>query len=192
MKPRHYYAASLLSGVALVAVGIAAGSPWLIFLGCIGPPAGIVQVHLARRRMLRPHDPAWKATPDARVLTPSHLPLLPPQGFRWIGGCNVPGGLGRIYASFPLAVLMAAPGWTRIELRPRVAQRLFGYRPVTFEPDTDTTIYPARRGFVRGVGLQTGRQAPSYFWSTDQQTILTALAGCGFRVVWVEANAKTW
>jgi len=61
-------------------------------------------------------------------------------------------------------------------------------------PSTDTVVFPAR-GRLRlggGIGFQSGAQPPSYFWTSQQPTILSALAGCGFTVRWDEALAKLW
>ncbi len=125
--------------------------------------------------------------------TSTTLPPLPPLGFRWTGGCNVPAQIGRVNATFPFGVLVAAPGWARIEIRPRVAQRLLGYQPATFETNEATNAFPARgRLRAQGIGFQTGLQPPSYFWTTSQPAILTALAGCGFPVKWEEVRAKSW
>ena len=165
----------------------------MIFCGCVGPAIGIASVWLGRRRIRRPHEAAWQPAAGARVVTPVPLPPLPATGFSWTGGCNVPSDMGRVNASYPLAALLAAHGWARIEMRPRFAQRLFGYHPITYQPSTDTTVFPARtRLGGGGIGFQTGQQPPAYFWTgrINQPTILTALAGCGFDVRWEVSRAK--
>lgn len=194
MQPRLYYASSLIGGLAFIAVGIATGSSWLIFCGCVGPVLGIAFTYFGRRRLGRPHGPAWSTNAGSRTLTPVPLPPLPLAGFRWTGGCNVPCPTGRANATYPFSLLLAAPGWARIEMRPGIAQRLIGYQPVTYVPGADTVVFPAgsRLRLGGGIGLQTGVQPPSYFWTNRQPLILSALAGCGFTVKWEEAVAKLW
>lgn len=129
MQPRLYYASSLLGGIAFSIVGVVTGSSWLILCGCVGPVLAIAFAYFGNRRIARPHGAAWNTKAGSRTLTPVSLPPLPPTGFRWTGGCNVPGGMGRVNATYPLSLLVAAPGWARIEMRPPIAQRFFGYQP---------------------------------------------------------------
>ena len=102
--------------------------------------------------------------------------------------------MGRFNATYPLSVLLSAPGWARIEMRPCIAQRFFGYQPVTYVPTTDTVVFPVRSRLRLGggIGIQNGTLPPSYFWTSQQPTILSALAGCGFTVKWEEALAELW
>jgi len=76
----------------------------------------------------------------------------------------------------------------------RLSRRLFESPDTAARTTTDTVVFPVRSRLRLGggIGIQNGTLPPSYFWTSQQPTILSALAGCGFTVKWEEALAELW
>ena len=118
--PAWLLAASSAGSAAMVAVGVSLRSglgTWLACCAVGGWVLGAGSILAARRLMDRPQPAVWQARPTGATLQPCPFPQEAPAAFRWIGGCNVPGNLGRLNATFPLAVLEVAPGSAALRVR---------------------------------------------------------------------------
>jgi hypothetical protein len=145
----------------------------------------------ARRLMDRPQPAAWQDRPTGAALQPCPFPQVPPAAFRWVGGCNVPGNLGRLNATFPLAVPEVAPGSATLRVRPRAIAAIFGAgKPVVFAPAGDLTAFPVRGLATKGIGLQYASYPAWYFWTGEREMILTVLATAGFNTSLAEMKAR--
>jgi hypothetical protein len=185
-----------LASVALVGVGVAVGTPfgwWLA--GCAASgwvlAAGFV---LVSRRTAR-HEQAF--APQAQRLTGRTVrqaqPLVAsaPNGWRWVGGGIMPASMGRVNATWPLAVLEVTSGELSLRLRPRILAVMFGARRLHASTAENTLAFPARGWFgSKGIGIQVDNQRPYYFLRADQAGLLSALAAAGFAVTWDEQRIR--
>ena len=122
-----------LTGIALAAVAggavvtlivgtvlaVASGSPFWLVAAVATIALNLGMIRIGRRRMTREHV----ATPTGRVL----VAVTAQQGpTRWVGGANVPGSMGRMNATWPLAVLQLGGTEVTLDVRPPLLGRLFG------------------------------------------------------------------
>ena len=195
--PAWLLAASSAGSAAMVAVGVSLRSglgTWLACCAVGGWVLGAGSILAARRLMDRPQPAVWQARPTGATLQPCPFPQEAPAAFRWIGGCNVPGNLGRLNATFPLAVLEVAPGSAALRVRPHAMAAVFGAaKPMTFAPAGDLTAFPVRgRLASRGIGLQYAGHPASYFWTGEREMVLTVLAMAGFNTSWAEMRPRLY
>lgn len=146
--------------------------------------AGIVVLGRVRLRRTRP------GRRTGRTLVPTGSSAGPAAARRWVGGANLPGSLGRMNATTPLAVLDLGPDWISLDVRPRVLGRMFGMRSTIVTRSGDVAVFPARgRLGTRGVGVQRNGVAPAYFWTRRPEEVLQALASADWQVSWDECRA---
>lgn len=105
----------------------------------------------------------------------------------WVGGADVPGNLGRMNASAPLAVLELNGPVLTLRIRPRFLSKLFGMRNLRVEPAGVEAIFAAK-GRMRypAICIRPLGEPPFYFLLGDRASILTTLAAAGFPVEWEE------
>lgn len=114
------------------------------------------------------------------------------QGVKsWTGGANVPGPMGRINSTYPLAVLKVAPEGMTLRLRPRIVARLVGASGFTATPSEMDLIFPVKGWTSGGVGLVRHGAPVVYFFTRQRLAILNALVAAGFRVSPEERRFQT-
>lgn len=164
-----------------------------LFLVLLAPVAAFTNRGMARRSRQRLTDSATRS--DERTgesLTPviNATSVHPtPTPVRWVGAADVLGGVGRINASTPLAVLELQGDVLTLRVRGGFLNKMFGIQRLTVDPESVSAIYPSRaRLRTKAIAIRPWRQPPSYFLTigNDRATILTALAAAGFPVEWDE------
>lgn len=193
--PPWLLAATAAARTAVVAVGVNMHSGLGTWLACCAVGGWLLQaggIVAARRLINRPQPAVWQDRPTGATLQPCPFPQVAPAAFRWVGGCNVPGSLGRLNATFPLAVLEVAPGSATLRVRPRAIAAIFGAgKPMVFAPAGDLTVFPVRGTLgAKGIGLQYASSPAWYFWTAEREMILTVLATGGFNTSWAEMKAR--
>jgi hypothetical protein len=122
------------------------------------------------------------------ALTPpeASLPVVPVR--RWIGGASIPGRLGRMNATAPLAVLVLDGTQLCLQLRPAWLVRLFGGTAQYLVGISDgVEVFPTRGMFgTAGISLQPPSGVRRYFWTKRREEVLAAAASAGFSVTWEE------
>jgi hypothetical protein len=99
----------------------------------------------------------------------------------------VPGGLGRVNASTPLAVLELDAETLTLRIRPQFMQRIFGVQILVVKPDDVEVICPSRgRLRYKAIAIRPKARPPSYFLMGDRSAILSAISVAGFPVEWEE------
>ena len=110
-----------------------------------------------------------------------------------VGGANLPSRLlGRVNATWPLAVLTRHDQRVTIKLRPPGA--LFGPEPFDVTPHDVEAVFPTR-GYLggRGIGFRLADGTEVYFWTGKGKALLDALEGDGFPVSRdLQRAAKVW
>ena len=189
---RRYLLQFALPAVVVAVIGGVTGRIFLIGCGLFALLVGGYVAFAGRRARSATYPAVWISGTDGQRISPTALPPLPARGFRWTGGCNVVSTMGgRLNATAPLAVLSAAPGWARLEVRPAILGRLFGFGGHSFQASSNTTVFPASsRLRTTGIGIQTPGEPPVYFWCSGRELILTALQGCGFHAEWRVVRVK--
>jgi hypothetical protein len=99
------------------------------------------------------------------------------SGVRFVGGMNVPGALGRVNASMPLAELTVRDG--ELALRPRWFGAWFFTRFAVPVSEIEQAFPLRGRVLTPGVGLSLTDGEEAYFWTFDGDRVLAALAGVG-------------
>lgn len=189
-------AASVIGAAAVAAFGRSLRSGVRTWLTCCAIAGWLVSagsIVVARRLTSRPQPALWRDRPTGGTLHPCSFPQVPPAVFRWVGGCSVPGSLGRLNATFPLEVLEVAPGSANLRVQPRAIAVVFrAGKPMTFTPAADLTAFPVRKLLTKGLGFQYAGRPASYFWTGQREMILTVLARAGFNTSWAEMKARLY
>jgi hypothetical protein len=180
---------SVLSvGVGTVLAAVTGNPLWLVVFG-----VGLVINAIAFARERRMATKRHITTPTGRVLTSSEPPEKSRDvARRWIGGAVLAGGLGRMNATWPLAVLELVDGEVTVRVRPAVLTRLFRIERFTVECVDLAEAAPVRGRLpgTSGVLLRSRDGNSAYFWTGHREPILTALAAEGFSVSWAEVRAR--
>jgi hypothetical protein len=114
-------------------------------------------------------------------------PDEPSATSRWVGGANLPGTFGRTTATKPLAVLELGPSSLMLRVRPKLLAGMFGASSITVPRSDDVDVFPVRaRLGTRGVGVRCNGVAPVYFWTSQPEEVLQALASADWPVSWDE------
>lgn len=111
----------------------------------------------------------------------------------WIGGGNVATDIGRMNASWPLAVLDVTDRELTIRFRPKLVTGILGATEARWPVDRVLVVYPVRGRWFRfnkGIAIETASAPLTYFWTRQAPTILTALAEHGLSVDWTERSIK--
>jgi hypothetical protein len=101
----------------------------------------------------------------------------------------MPGSMGRMNASTPLAVLELSGHSLTLRVRPSFLASMFGAKALVVSPDEVEAVYPARgRLRYKAICIRPLKQPPSYFLTvgSDRASILSAIASAGFHVEWDE------
>ncbi|RNI16925.1 hypothetical protein EFY87_19805 [Flexivirga caeni] len=100
-----------------------------------------------------------------------------------VGAGVLAGGFGKVYATWPLAVLDIGEAVVILRLRPRWLGAMFGAQPLRVVPGPDVEVFPARGGLfkTRYVGMRSG-SAEGYFATSKPQVLLGTLRDVGCRV----------
>jgi hypothetical protein len=159
----------------------------LIALLPVFAAVNILGVNIARERQA--DSAARQDVPTGALVVPppadSYRPVAPVA--RWIGAADVPGQLGRMKATTPLAVLELVGPNLSLRVRPQVVSRFFGVRPLRVEPPEVEAIFPAKgRLRTQAICIRPHGQPPHYFLLGDRASILAAIAAAGFPVEWAE------
>lgn len=119
---------------------------------------------------------------------PAGYPFVPyVQPTRWIGAADVPGTLGRMSASTPLAILELVGQELTLRIRPAFLSSLFGMKSLKIQPSEVDAVFPAK-GRLRypAICIRPHNEPPFYFLLGDRAYILSALSVAGFPVEWEE------
>jgi hypothetical protein len=159
-------------------------SPLFLIVAMVTTIANAAMVVLGRWR-LRGSGPGSRT---GRTLVPSVSSSDEPSAAtRWVGGANLPGTLGRINATTPLAVLDLGPSSITLGIRPKLLAGMFGVSSITLTRSDDAEVFPVRRRLgTRGVGVRRNQAAPVYFWTTQPEEVLQAVASADWPVSWDE------
>lgn len=85
------------------------------------------------------------------------------------------------------AVLDLGPCSIKLGIRPKLLARMFGVSSITVTRSDDVEAFPVRRRLgTRGVGVRRNQEAPVYFWTTQPEAVLQALASADWPVSWDE------
>ncbi len=165
-------------------------SPIALVLIALMPVFAVLSIPWLNRARQRQIDPAARSdAPTGALLSPqATVPYGPGAPFgRWVGAADVPGNLGRMHASVPLAVLELNGSLLSLQIRPRVVSRFFGMRALRVEPSEVGAVFPAKaRLRYSAICIRPRSQPPFYFLLGDRASILTTLAAAGFPVEWEE------
>jgi hypothetical protein len=134
----------------------------------------------------RAHRSDGAATGIALTPPATSAPVAPMR--RWIGGASLPGRLGRMNATAPLAVLALEGSQLTLQVRPAWLVQLFGATARYVARSSDgIEVFPTR-GMLRssGIALKPPDRATRYFWTRRREEVLAAAAAEGFAVSWEE------
>ena len=105
---------------------------------------------------------------------------------RWVGGANIPLRVGRLGASWPLAVFETERDRLRFTIRG-------GTRPVVDCGPQDVVIgFPATSFWRTGVGLRMHDGRDLYFLTNSWSEIILALGSAGFATTQKSERALQW
>jgi hypothetical protein len=186
---------------AFVGTGfIAAGQPALsgIVLGgaCLGAFLNVLLVGRSRA-IDRPGVSQRRGSATGRVLLPTYsaAPVAPTE-MSWTGGGNVATDMGRMNATWPLAVLTGHGQDLVLRFQPAVLARMFGVKePHAWHISNVITAYPVRgrlAALSSGLAIESTTTPLTYFWTTRPAAILADLAARGVPVEWAERYYKLW
>jgi hypothetical protein len=168
------------AGIFLIAIGVLFAGFYLALMlvwGVLrdpaagGAPTGRIMVRVA------PGGATWSAER---------------QAWKWTGGGSVPGSIGRVYASRPLAVLELSAAALTLRIRPKDIGGMLGAGSFTWTAGDPVVIYPVRGRRVssnRGLAIE-GPSGLCYFWTRQPERILAALEQQRFPVSWGERFIK--
>jgi hypothetical protein len=147
----------------------------------------ILNVNRARERQRDP-DNRRDVPTGASVAPLARAWDRPTAGLaRWVGAADVPGNLGRVNATTPLAVLELSGSSLMLRIRPQLLSRFFGIRALRVEPAGVDAIFPAKgRLRASAICIRPHGLPPFYFLVGDRASILTTLGAAGFPVEWEE------
>jgi phage terminase large subunit-like protein len=91
----------------------------------------------------------------------------------------MPGSLGYMQATWPLAVLEISGGHLVLRLRPWVLAKITGTEPLTVKPNSGAVIMPVRSNWIE---IRVPMWPSYYFWATDRDEIMANLTSAGFDV----------
>jgi hypothetical protein len=159
-------------------------SPLFLVAAMVTTIANAAMVVLGRWRLRRSRP----GSRTGRTLVPSvSSPDEPSAATRWVGGANLPGWRGRLNATTPLAVLDLGPSSIKLGIRPKLLAGMFRVSSITVTRSDDVEVFPVRgRLGTRGVGVRRNGAAPVYFWTTQPEEVLQALASADWPVSWDE------
>jgi hypothetical protein len=165
-------------------------SPIAFVLIALIPVFAVLNIRLINRARERQRDTAARRdVPTGTLLSPQ---TTVPHGSgapfgRWVGAADVPGNMGRLNATTPLAVLELNGPWLTLRIRPQFLSNLFGARALRVEPGGLEAIFPSK-GRLRypAICIRPHGEPPFYFLLGDRASILTTLAAAGFPVEWEE------
>lgn len=183
-------------GVGLMAAGQAALGGFVLVGACL---AAVLNVLFVRRsqRLDRPGLSRRRGAATGRTLAPSGSLAAGIQWeSSWAGGGNVATSMGRMNATWPLAVLAAQGQTVVLRFRPMLLAKFFGVgKPFTWAPGDVITAYPVRGRAIslnRGLAIESTTTALAYFWTVRPEAILADLAGRGVPVDWTERFIRLW
>ena len=166
-------------------------SPIAFVLIALVPVLAVLNIRLVNQGRARQRDPAARRDVHTGTLLSPRTTTVSygsraPSG-RWVGAADVPGNLGRMNASTPLAVLELNGPLLTLRVRPRFISKLFGVSTLRVEPDGVEAIFPAK-GRLRypSICIRPHGEPHFYFLLGDRAWILTTLAAAGFPVEWGE------
>jgi hypothetical protein len=96
---------------------------------------------------------------------------------------NIPVAVGRLSATFPMAVLEISGSTLVFRIRPRWVQAFVGARTLTASAGDGTVLFPVDQLAGIGVGVRPASEPAWYFRSLSPGDILDAAAAAGFDVL---------
>ena len=182
--------AGSVGGLAISALlAASSGSVLWLVLGPVAVVANITLVASSRRRATREHEPEF----TGHTVAPAAGRQEDGTPRSWTGGANMVGALGRMNATSPLAVLTVSIDALSLRLRPAPVAAVFGVERLDTARQSVHEVFPASgRMRASGVGIVVGDDPVAYFWTTDREGVLAALAQYGYPVSWQERLARAW
>lgn len=195
--PRRLVVITIVGLAIAWTVGIvllARGNTTLGVFFLVGPPlATTANLMLIRRAIARQHvgEPRRRGNATGRVLAPERGPVLaaPEHELVWTGGGNVATDLGRMNATWPLAVLALSANTLTLRFRPELLGRMFGTKSSLWQAGEIIAVYPIRGRLTRlsrGLAIESTTMPVAYFWTSRPAPILAALGERRMPVDWAE------
>jgi hypothetical protein len=165
----------------------------------VGPSLGVgINLFLRKRAIAgqQPGIPRQRAKTTGRTLAPprTRRPLPPNRSPAWTGGGNMATEMGRMNATWPLAVLTVHEDALTIRFRPKLIARCFGVGPCVWHVGEVIVVYPVIGrliGLTRGLAIESHTMPRVYFWTQQPEPILSMLNGqYGIPVDWTERHIK--
>lgn len=165
------------------------GSAWWLLVGPLAIAVNVAFIWSFRRRAVTDHEPDHTGL----TVAPAPTTMTRPLPASWTGGANMAGALGRMNATWPLAVLEVTAERLTLRVRPGPIGAIFGMKPVVTNRTSVQNIFPVR-GWMGsgGVGILVQGEPVAYFWTTDRDGVLVSLYYGGYTVTWQELRARIW
>jgi hypothetical protein len=175
------------TGACLLAVGQGQIGALMVIIG-LGSSIISVSYIVSGRRM-------WQAAAndysgEREMISRFPLPTTQLKGnmtdtsfHRWVGAGTMPGNLGYMQATLPLAVLELAGPALIFRLRPRFLAKLTGIQALVIRPGDDVAITPVKsKATWQGIEINVPGTPAYTFWTTSRAEILSSLENVGFTV----------
>lgn len=125
-----------------------------------------------------------RATIPASWRLISTFAFMASVGLRWTGAGRIPAhGFGYLQATVPLVVVEKAGPRLTVRLRPALMARLVGARTLTAAAGDALQVFPVRSNAgYQGIEFRPPLRSSFYFFTSQRDAVLAALAGAGFAV----------
>jgi len=181
--------------VIIAGLGMRSWLGWVLVISVIFGWLWMAGVLLVTRQLStrsRPPASTGRSTGRTVAAAPAVDASKAAKSLRWVGGGLIPGSIGNVNATWPLAMLLLRDHELILRVRPRAVTALFGvHGPVRVTTADQVTIFPARGWFgVSGIGIQAAASPACYFYCRDRARLLSTLDGAGFHVTWEEQRIR--
>jgi hypothetical protein len=113
--------------------------------------------------------------------------MSPGRTRRWAGAAAMPGKLGLVTVTMPLACLTLGGSAVSLYLRPRLIHKILRVPVVSVTPADSIEVFPVGNPEAdKGIGILLPQGNWCYFGTSAREEVLAALAESGFKVSWLE------